>query len=260
MKSISSRDNALLKRLRKLLTSTPARREMRATVLDGPHLIAAYLERFGSADVDLVMARSRADHTEIAALVAGIDPSRVSVADDDLLRSVSPVEHPVGVVACVPIPAPVGETPSSDALLLDGIQDPGNVGALLRTACAAGFGVVHLSPDCADAWSPKCLRGGMGAQFHLRIEEGADLEAVLRTFPGDSLACDAGAPVSLYALELKAPLALVLGSEGAGLRAALREGATHRCRIPMMTGVESLNVGAAGAVVMYEWLRRRTLT
>lgn len=257
MKVITSRDNALLKRLRKLMGSTAARREARATVLDGPHLISAYLDRFGSGDVDLLVAHSRAQDTEITALARRVEASRLNVADDALVKSVSPVDHPVGVVACVPIVPSAAAEQVCDVLLLDAIQDPGNVGALLRTACAAGFAQVYLSPGCADPWSPRCLRGGMGAQFHLRMHEAADLGAVLHDFQGESLACDARATHSIYELSLSGPLAVMLGAEGAGLRPELRAAATHLCRIPMTPGVESLNVGAAGAVVMYEWVRRR---
>lgn len=280
MRVITSRDNAQLKRLRKLLASSAARREEHRTVLDGPHLLSAYLDRFGATGVEAVVARSRLGNAEIAALSERLDEDACALVEDDLFRGISPSEHPAGIVASVRIPSggtdgagsPSAATDSGgrsdtgdwraarsqDILLLDGIQDPGNVGALLRTACAAGFAAAYLSPGCADAWSPKCLRGGMGAQFDLRVEEGVDLLAVLRDFGGSSLACDAHANASLYELALQAPLAVLMGAEGAGLRPELSAAASQRCRIPMLGGVESLNVGAAGAVVMYEWLRRRT--
>lgn len=262
MKQITSRDNALLRRVRRLLTSAAARRDEHTTLLDGPHLLQAYLACYPAAQVDLVVSQSSVVREEIAALIAQVGSARTFQVPDALFKSLSPTEHPVGILASVPIPStnPLPAlTPASevDCLLLDGVQDPGNVGALLRTACAAGFLRVYLSPGCADPWSPKCLRGGMGAQFHLHLVEDADLLAVVTDFGGLSLACDGQAERSLFELPLRSPLAVLMGAEGAGLRPALLAAATQRCRIPMLGGVESLNVGAAAAVVMYEQVRRR---
>ena len=255
MKQIASRDNPFLKRLRRLLTSTAARREAGETLLDGSHLVAAYLDGVSESSIEIAVARSRADSPEIHSLVNRVDDGRVVVVEDSVFDTLSPSDTPAGIVAVIPIPPNVAKS-GGDCLLLESIQDPGNMGAMLRTARAAGFGQIYLSPGCADPWSPKCLRGGMGAHFGLSIVENADLVAVLKTFTGRSIACDPHGQHSLFDVTLPSPLAVVVGAEGAGLSPALRAATTHRCRIPMSHDTESLNAGVAAAIVMYEHLRQ----
>ncbi len=255
MKQIASRDNPFLKQLRKLLTSAAARREAGQTVLDGSHLVAAYLDHASCGPIDIAVSRSSMDQSKIRALADRAEPRRVRVVEESVFKSLSPSDTPSGIVALIPIPAAVPPY-QANCLLLEGIQDPGNMGSMLRTARAAGFARIYLSPGCADAWSPKCLRGGMGAHFGLCIEEGADLNDVLRDFPGVSVACDVHAEQSVFNLPLPYPLAVVVGAEGAGLSAALLNATTQRCRIPMGGQVESLNVGVAAAIVMYEHVRQ----
>jgi TrmH family RNA methyltransferase len=141
-------------------------------------------------------------------------------------------------------------------LLLEDIQDPGNLGSMLRTAAAAGADTVYLSKGCTDAWSPKALRGGMGAQFQLALHEHADLITAARDFPGKVIATSLAAGDSLYALDLRGPSAFVFGNEGAGLSAELLAAASHRIRIPMPGQMESLNAAAAAAICLFERVRQ----
>ncbi|MFN0315334.1 MAG: TrmH family RNA methyltransferase [Burkholderiales bacterium] len=257
MKQIASRDNPFLKQLRRLLSSAAARREAGQTVLDGPHLVEAYLGSMNYGPADIAVSRSGMERPEILALVDRAESQRVCVVEDAVFKSLSPSDTPSGIVALIPIPR-ASVVPNGNCLLLEGIQDPGNLGSMLRTARAAGFSQIHLSPGCTDAWSPKCLRGGMGAHFGLCIGEGADLGDVLREFPGTSIACDPRADHSVFDLPLPPPLAVVVGAEGAGLSAELLSATTQRCRIPMRGETESLNAGVAAAIVMYEHVRQRT--
>jgi TrmH family RNA methyltransferase len=130
---------------------------------------------------------------------------------------------------------------------------------MLRTAAAAGADVVYLSTGCTDAWSPKALRGGQGAQFVLPIVERADLVSALENFDGNSYATTMQGE-SLYTQDLTQATAFVIGNEGAGLRKHTVEAATKTITIPMMEihrgSVESLNAGAATAVCMFERMRQ----
>lgn len=256
MPHITSRDNPLLKRLRKLLTSGSERREQGLIVLDGPHLLQAYLQSHGATGVQVVVAQSsRRDDAEIVRLADQVET--VIEVGDALIGTLSPSNTPVGVVALAPMPVP-SQRVAGDCVLIECVQDPGNVGAILRTASAAGFSRVYLSTGCADVWSPKCLRGGMGAHFDLVMEERVDLARFVSEFTGDSVALDVRAPDSVFDIAMGSPLAVVLGGEGAGLSQALLQAATRRCRIPMQGHAESLNVAVAAAIVMFEQVRRRT--
>ena len=144
-------------------------------------------------------------------------------------------------------------------MLLDDVQDPGNVGTILRTAAAAGVEQVLLSKHCAFAWSPKVLRAGQGAHFLTTIVEDVDLAAWMATFRAGggrvaALVARGGAP--FYRTALERPLALAVGNEGAGLSPALRAAADVEVTIPMPGGMESLNAAAAAAVVLFECVRR----
>jgi TrmH family RNA methyltransferase len=145
-------------------------------------------------------------------------------------------------------------------LLLDDVQDPGNVGSMLRSAAAAGIEQVLLSKHCAFAWSPKVLRAGQGAHFYVELHEDVDLAAWARDFReagGAVVAMVATGGTDLYDTPFDAHMALAIGNEGAGISAALAAQATRRVTIPMPGGVESLNAAAAAAVCLFECVRRR---
>lgn len=254
MKFVQSRDNPFFKELRRLVESGRERRKAGLTVLDGVHLVQAYEEALGPVRT-LVVSSHGLQNPEIAALGKGRETVELA---DALCRELGTVDTPSGILAVVPLPEALSKPdPGLDTVVLDGIQDPGNVGTLLRTAAAAGFRQVVLSGDCAAVWSPKVLRAGQGAHFTLAIGENADLTAFLADFHGTvAVTCLEGA-TSLYETPLDSPLAWVFGSEGQGVRPAVAAQATARVRIPMPGQVESLNVGAAAAVCLFETVRRR---
>jgi TrmH family RNA methyltransferase len=142
------------------------------------------------------------------------------------------------------------------ALLLEDIQDPGNLGSMLRSAAAAGCDAVFLSAACADAWSPKVLRAGMGGHFVLAIHESIDLPEVAAGFRGRVIAASLGAQENLFDCDLRGDLAFAIGNEGAGLSAALLA-VCQPVRIPMPGRMESLNAAAAAAVCLFECVRQR---
>jgi len=252
---IASRDNALFKRLKKLAESARARREARMTLLDGEHLIEACLEAGGTPST-LVRAAST-DESRLAAWAARCPQARCVVLPDALFAALSPVAAPSGVLAEAAWLAPPAVAGTPFIVAFEDIQDPGNLGAMLRTAAAAGVTRAVLSRGCHDPWSPKALRGGQGAQFVLPLETGVDLPDWLSMFKGLSLALAPGEDGSLYAHDLRGPLTLLVGNEGAGLSDAACAAATARVRIPMRGRVESLNAAAALAVAAFEAARQR---
>ena len=241
----------------KLATSASERRKAGMSVIDGTHLLAAYLDA-GLAPESLFVSRAGMEDAEVARLVERAAPAPVTLLSDSLYAALSTVESPTGVIACVrpPQPKPVPHD-AQLALLLEGIQDPGNVGTLLRGAAAAGAGHVLLSPACAFAWSPKVLRAGMGAHFALNIVEGADLAGWLAAYRGRSVALGGAGKASLYDLDLRGPTALLVGNEGQGLSAAVLAAAKVEARIPMPGRMESLNAASAGIVALFEVVRQR---
>lgn len=259
MKTVASRDNAAYKSLARLASSGSQRRRTGLSILEGAHLLAAFLDS-GRTPEEVVVNRAGLDDPEIARLVERSSPARATLLSDALFKSLSTVDSPTGVVACVK--TPVGARVPADAslvLFLENIQDPGNVGTLLRSAAAAGAGHVMLSPACAFAWSPKVLRAGMGAHFAVNIVEGADAAEFLARYRGATVALAGEARASLYDLDLRPPTAFFVGNEGSGLSEDVRRAARVRARIPMPGCVESLNAGTAGSICLFEAVRQRAV-
>ena len=257
MKQLTSRDNPTVKHLHALATSARDRRASGETLLDGAHLLEVALAR-GAGLRRVAVSESGRRQPEIAALLAACPPEICVELPDRLFAHVSPVDAPSGVLATMAIPAqPTGAGPLGSCVVLDGVQDPGNLGTILRTAAAAGVPEVLLTPGCAQAWAPRVLRAAMGAHFGLAIREGVDVAAALAGYPGQILAADLRDSVELYDLDLRGPVAWLFGSEGQGLSAAVAGLATGRVLIPMPGGMESLNVGVAAGVCLFEQLRQR---
>ncbi|MCB1917237.1 MAG: RNA methyltransferase [Rhodocyclaceae bacterium] len=256
MRSIGSRDNGLIKRARAICRSPRECRKLGETLLDGPHLVAAAL----AADVPLkavLVAESALADAEIGGLVARLGDKGHRVADE-LMTSISPVSTPTGIVALMDIPAAAPPDIDGDLLVLDGIQDAGNVGTMLRTAAAAGLRQAILTPGCAQAWSPKVLRAAMGAHFVLSIVEQARLDTLLDGYRGTLAATLPGSgSVSLFTCDLRGKVAWLFGAEGAGLSPDLAARADLKIRIPLAPAVESLNVSSATAICLFEQCRQR---
>ncbi len=256
-KRIASRDNALYKTLARLASSSRARREQGAALLDGPHLVATFRASGGTVET-LVASESGHGRREIRALFDATPARARVVLSDRLFDSLAQVATPTGILAVVRTPAATALPRELETcLLLEGLQDPGNLGSILRTAVAAGVRQVFLGTGCAFAWAPKVLRAGQGAHFGLTIHEGVALAALAARFQGTVIATDPHADTSLFDLDLTGPVAWVFGAEGAGVSPELGVAATVRARIPMPGPAESLNVAAAAAVCLFEQVRQR---
>lgn len=259
MKAIRSPDNPLVRRLLGLRDSARERREEGRTVIEGAHLLAAFLDNTGQHPEVVVVSQSSLDEGEVAALRSRLDGKIVVALDDAVFSKVSPVAGRNGLLAIIPVlAAPASEAIAAGGfqLWLDGIQDPGNAGSLIRTAAAASASAVVLGPGCADPWSPKCLRGGMGGQFATRIAMTEDLASAARSAVGRVLVAGMDAPTSVFVTDLSGDLVVVLGSEADGVQADVAAAALGKFAIPMPGNVESLNVAAAGAVICFERLRQ----
>ncbi len=247
---IASRQNSRYRGWKLLAESAGERRARGLALLDGEHLLEAFLAS-GGVPLQVLVC----EEPDAAAWQQRCPQAEVVLLTRPLFDAISPVRTPTGVMAVVQPPV-WPQQASHFAVLLERIQDPGNLGAMLRSAAAAGVDSVWLSDECADAWSPKTLRGGMGAHFALRIVEQADLVAVARDFPGLVCATALDAGEDLYQADLRGPLAFVFGNEGAGLSPALRAAVSASLRIPMPGRMESLNVAAALAVCLFERVRQ----
>jgi TrmH family RNA methyltransferase len=252
---ISSRDNPIFKRLKKLAESSRARREAQMTLLDGEHLLAAYLDAGGQPHT--LMRAASFDADRLAPFARRCPQTKVIVLPDALFAELAPVATPTGVLAEAAWLNPPALNARPLVIVLEDIQDPGNLGAMLRTGAAAGATLAVLSRGCHDPWSPKALRGGQGAQFVLPMQMGADLVAWLQGFAGRSIALALAEDSNFYANDLRGPIALIAGNEGAGLSDAVCGAATLRASIPMAGRVESLNASAALAVAVFEAVRQR---
>lgn len=258
MKHVSSRDNAFYKDLKALATSSQARRKANRSLLDGVHLCQSWLDLRGAPE-HCVVSDGALANPEVAAIVARCEALRahVTALPDALFGAVSQVEHGVNIVFVVESPKPSKEPALVESsVLLDGVQDPGNVGSILRSAAASGIKQVYCSPGTAFCWSPKVLRAAMGAHFVLDIFENIELAPLVRAATIPVLATSGYAAERLYALDLRRPVAWVLGHEGQGVSGELLSIATHRVAVPHAGKVESLNVAACAAVCFFEQLRQ----
>jgi TrmH family RNA methyltransferase len=258
MPRVTSRHNPRLKEAAALVASSRDRRKAGRCVLEGEHLISVYLERIGAPET-LIVVEGRMAEPPIAALAARIPPQDVLVVPETVFCDVSTLPAAIGVMAVVATPHAAPPAPARLHLLLEDLQDPGNVGTMLRTAAAAGVDQVLLSTHCAFAWSPKVLRAGQGAHFLTTIVEDVDLVAWARAFRprGRVVATVAHDGADLYRTSFSLPLAIAIGNEGAGLSPALVHVADMRVTIPMPGGAESLNAAAAAAVVLFEAVRQQ---
>lgn len=248
---ITSRENPLFQSLRALAERPRQRKESGRTLLDGEHLLEEALAA-GMRPERLIFREDYAGQEDWQMRLGNVPVTLMSPA---LFKAISPVVSPAGILAVLPVPQPV-EAVGTDAILIEDVQDPGNLGAIFRTAAAAGVRQAYLSKGCTEAWSPKALRGGQGAQFRLQIHEQAELAEVAGRFQGQVLAAALRAPATLYGFDLSGPTAFLFGNEGAGLSAALLAEASP-FSIPMPGGVESLNVAAAAAICLFEQVRQR---
>lgn len=248
VKAVTSVQNPQIRALR-TLRDAKGRQAAGCYLAEGAKLCA---EALRDAEV-VTLLLDEAKQDVYAPLIA--QAQEVLLAPAHVVEAVCEARTPQGIAASVRLPAPLDlETARGALLVLDGVQDPGNVGTMLRTAEAAGFTAALLSPTCADAFAPKTARAAMGTLFRLPVWRGALPEALDwlggRGFTRIATALD-GTPFDEALPVLRLPLALLIGSEGQGISAEAMARADVRVTLPMRGRAESLNAAVAAGVLMY---------
>ena len=250
---ISSRDNPLLQRLRKLAQDGAGYRKFGQAWIEGDHLCAALRAR-GRPAAQAVVTREAWEADGLLRELAGW-AAKVSIVPAALFKTVSTLESPASIGFVVDVPVDATLDAGAASVVLDRVQDAGNVGSILRSAAAFGISQVLALKGTAALWSPKVLRAGMGAHFALRLVEGLEDEA-LQALRVPLVATSSHGGDELPSAALPRPCAWVLGHEGQGVSAELLQRCALTVRIPQPGGEESLNVAAAAAVCLYESARR----
>ncbi|HEX5474284.1 MAG TPA: RNA methyltransferase [Vicinamibacterales bacterium] len=264
MERITSRQNAVVKRFRELARTAAAVGDA-DVLLDGVRLVREALEAGVAIPVAAFADRQLrgGDGAEIASAVAR-SGGRVYSASDSVFAAMSPVQHPSGVVAIGRASAAhlneafAGAAPL--VLVLAGVQDPGNVGAIVRTAAALGATSVVAIEGSADPFGWKALRGAMGGTFRLPVAARGSILGVIAAARDRHVRLVAAVPrggTPLPSADLRRPTALLLGGEGAGVTDTLLAAADATVTVPMGADVESLNVAVAAALLLYEAARQR---
>jgi TrmH family RNA methyltransferase len=243
---VTSRDNALLKELRKLAQDNTAYRKAGRYWVEGDHLCSAALIRGLRPDV-AVYAESY--WTQAPALWIAESEKNV-VIPDALFRDLSGLESPGKVGFVCSLAPPLDVQAHVPTVILDRVQDAGNVGSILRSAGAFGFKQILALKGTAALWSPKVLRAGMGAHFGLQLSEGLELQA-LQALTVPLVVTSSHQGVLIQDLKIHGPCAWVMGHEGQGVNAQLMARASHFARIGQPGGEESLNVAAAAAICLH---------
>jgi TrmH family RNA methyltransferase len=258
---ITSIHNPSIQTVRKLLAQSKTRREQGEFVIEGVRLSEEALHAGWTAR--LVLFTDKLDARGQAVLdgfnARGVPGEQVSYA---VMHTISHTETPQGILAVLAIKPKALPPLPHFLLILDGIRDPGNLGTILRTAAAAGVQGVLLAPGCADAWSPKVVRAGMGAHFRFPIESlgWQELERTL-TQSGSSLhifLADSSAGIAYTQADFRPPLALIVGGEATGAGSESLSMAEAKVHIPMPGGSESLNAAVAASILLFEVQRQRS--
>jgi RNA methyltransferase, TrmH family len=262
MERIASRHNPIVRRFRDLARAGASADTM---LLDGEHLLQ---EALGAAvTVEVAAFAERLAGNRLAALVARAAAAgvRTVAVTDQILAAISPVKNPTGAVALARrrhgTLDGVLAAPRALILLLNEVQDPGNVGAIVRVAEACGATGIVTSPGSADPFGWRALRGAMGSTFRMPIATRQSLADAITRARAAGLRVFATVPrggTRLASADLREPAAVLLGGEGAGLPDALVAAAGDRLTIPMRSTVESLNVATAAALIVYEASRQRS--
>jgi TrmH family RNA methyltransferase len=259
VKAISSDANPAFRRWLRMAGMPRAVREEGQTLAEGLHLAQAALA--AGVAVAAFLLRKGAAHPELEALLAQLDTMATGYElAPALYDRIAPVEQGAGLMLVLPLPATaLPQAARCDMVYLDGVQDPGNAGALIRSAAAAGVRHVLAGPGTAALWAPRVLRAAMGAHFRLAIHERVTPAQLSQALDGPWFAAVAHAAPSLWAQALPAgPLGWIFGAEGSGPTAEALAACHQQVCIPTSAAVESLNVAAAAAICLFE-RRRRSL-
>ncbi len=259
---INSLHNPKIQSVRKLLAQVKERHAQQAFVIEGVRLAEEALH--GRWKAQMVLFTETLDPRGLAA-VDGFSAHGATVepVSETVMHAISETESPQGLLVVLDQQVlPLPQAPDY-LLILDAVRDPGNLGTVLRTAAAAGVQAVLLAPGCADAWSPKVLRAGMGAHFRLPIQHLSwqDIRHTLKQASGKMRVylADSAAGLSYTQADFRTPLALIVGGEAAGAGSEAQALADEKVHIPMPGESESLNAAVAASILLFEVVRQRTM-
>lgn len=262
MQTITSPNNAFIKELKKLNKSNRYCRETGRTIAEGIHLAQELIKR--PELIQQIVIRTGAENSpEVQRVFEELNSLSKPVIEVPaaVFNEICPVETSVGLLCVINIPAQDRIKAGEDSVYLDGVQDPGNVGTIVRTAVAAGVKTLITSPNSAWIWSPKVLRAGMGAHFSLRIVCAYPLPEAVEQSGCQVLVADARGGQDLYQTEWgEEPSLWVFGNEGQGVSRLSLDLADKVLLIPIEPAVESLNVAIAASVCLFEQRRRKILS
>jgi TrmH family RNA methyltransferase len=258
---ITSIHNPKIQRIRDLLSHSTSRTEQKAFVVEGIRLVEEVIQ--AGVKPECVYFSSQLNQrgmTLIEKLRASSSP--LEEVEDSLLNRLSDTETSQGILSVIPELQPSLPKTIDFVLILDSIRDPGNMGTIFRTACAAGAQAILLSPECVDQYSPKVLRSAMGAHFHIPILK-SSWEEIREMLSGESPSfriylSDVREGNPLWQCDLSRPTAIIISNEATGATPAAQSLATDRIHIPMPGGFESLNASIAAAILLFEVVRQRS--
>ena len=257
---LTSLQNSLVKQIRKL-HSTKERNKQQLFLLEGTHLLEEACAVSYAFDAVCCTPQWHDTHPQLWEVICS-QCYRVEIVSAEVLAAMATTVNPDGIVAIAKREAQTTQIPFTGLVLaLETIQDPGNVGTMIRTAAAAGASGLWLSEDSVDLDNPKVLRASAGQWFRLNKAVSEDLQATVRQSQQAGMQVVATLPnadLTYWQVDWHKPSLILLGNEGAGLSADLAVLADIQVKIPLSPGVESLNVGITAALMLYEAQRQRT--
>ena len=262
MEVITSLQNPQVKLWRGLNKSRAARQEAGLFLAEGEHMAGEALKE-QKARALLIDDSAREKYRALAENPKGASVSfSVFYLASHVMAALCDAKTPQGVIAVCDYPDEAAALPKDAPLLvaLDGVQDPGNVGTILRTMDAAGYSSLLIDSKTADPYSPKAMRASMGAVFRIPVQRCGDLAGQLKALANqgyDIVAGDLHGEPFYQRRTARDKLCVVIGNEGQGITPAVFAESTLRLKLPMVGGAESLNAAVAGAIMMYDFLRER---
>ena len=257
MKKITSAQNPLVKKLVQLSKKQSFRNKQNLTIVEGVHLAGEWLKTYGSPDICVFLSSSKS--IEVKQIVQKCEELNTEIIELEakIYSKISPVIEGVGVLFVVKIPKNQGVNFCEDSIILDRVQDPGNLGTILRSAVGFGVKQIICSKGTVSAWSPKVLRAGMGAHFKLQIFENQDLSKVISKIETPIFATSLQAKKMIYDEDFTTKTTWVFGNEGTGVSSELLSKVKNQVIIPQTGEIESLNVAMAATVCLAEQARQR---
>ena len=261
---LTSTKNPLVKQLRSLGESTKARKEQSLFLIEGTHAITEAIATAYPLSIVCCTEKWIDLHSHIFKQIEELEESadsveRIEVVSEEVLQAIATTQNPDGVIAAAPLPSKQTANIKTLGLALETIQDPGNMGAMIRSAVAVGIDGILVSPDTVDLTSPKIIRATAGQWFRCPLQT-TNLSDRIRSLQAQgikAISTLADAPKTYWDYDFKQPTLILLGNEGNGLSEELIELADEAVSIPQSANVESLNVSICAALLLYEAKRQR---